>query len=290
MSHRMLGKRLRHLASRAAAKEITRHFFQALGIAWLILEVAAFAFPAAIDPIRGKAFWMIVTGGFLWSLGRSLPPLSYRKKFRASNVSIEISTGDLFTESSSIAFGCSECFDTESITVIGSKSLMAQLVREHFRGNQTLLDDAIISSLSNQNISGTLDPEKNFGKKIRFPIGTVAVIPAPHGKIFLVAFSRTKDDRTTVTSKEDLWASLCALWAMFKKEGFMEPIAVPLFGAGLAGVPVSRVSLTQLLILSFIIASREMTVSRKLKLVINEGDYDPEEISEAIELLKTLDF
>jgi hypothetical protein len=61
-------------------------------------------------------------------------------------------------------------------------------------------------------------------------------------------------------------------------------------GAGLAGFQASRISLIQLLLLSFAIATREKIVTRKLTLMIWEGDYDPREMSEAIEMIKTLEF
>jgi hypothetical protein len=226
----------------------------------------------------------------LWTVKHALPPQKYRKKSRLSGVEIEISTGNLFEEQGNIAFGCSDCFDTEPETVVGPNSLIAQLVTIFHKGDHKALDSLILQYLDNQKIRGKNDPDKLFGKNIRFDLGTVAIVPVRDKKAFLLVFSVTNDDKTTTTSTEELWMSLCRLWVAIRRNGFLSPIAVPVFGSGLARFPASRISLIQLLLLSFVIASRESKVSKKLTLVISEHDYDPAEMMEAIGLLETLDF
>ncbi len=285
----MLKKRIKFLFSREAFKSLRTHFLQALGVLWLFVEAASYFFPG-MPEMRNQIFYGFLVVAVLWTIARSFPPLNYSKRSRPSNVEIEIKIGNLFEQPGNIAFGCSDCFDTEPERVIGSKSLMAQIVNNSFGGDHTLLDSKISQSLKAQVHTGKPDPNKTFGKSIRFAIGTVAVVPVRDRKVFMVAFSVTNDDKTTTTTKEDLWASLCHLWTAVRQHGFLEPIAVPVLGAGLARFPASRTSLIQLLLLSYAIATREALVSRKLTLVISENSYHPEEITEAVELLNTLEF
>ncbi len=291
----MLKKRIKFLFSKEAFKNLLSHFLQASGVLWLFVEVVSYFFPELLEIRKQKFYGAIIFAVFiifavLWTITRSFPPLYYSKRSRPSNVEIEIKIGNLLEQPGNIAFGCSECFDSEPGKVIASSSLMAQIVDNSFGGDHTLLDSKITQSLNAQAITGKLDPNKSFGKNIRFEIGTVAVIPVRNRKVFLVAFSTTNDDKTTTTTKEDLWASLCHLWTAVRQQGFLEPVAVPVLGAGLARFPASRISLIQLLLLSYAIATRQALVSRKLTLVISENDYHPEEIAEAVELLNTLEF
>ncbi len=285
----MFKKRLKYFFSGATLTSLLTNLLQALGILWLLFEVASYFSPGFSDK-KSILFYFFISAALVWTVIRSFPRLNHHKKSKPSNTEIEIKVGNLFKEPGYLAIGCSDCFDTEPETVIGSRSLMAQLVKNSFSGNYNILDGKISQSMYEQKIHGIPLSEKKFGKTERFPIGAVAVIQLTNQKVFLFAFSTTNNDKTTTTTKEDLWASLCQLWTEVRKQGFLEPISVPVFGAGLARFPASRISLIQLLLLSFAIATRENIVSRKLTLVISESDYDPEEMAEAIELVNTLEF
>jgi hypothetical protein len=281
-------KRVIHLFSLTNLKTLSRHFLQVLGAVWLMLEVAYFF--SLIERGRPGLLLGIIGVALFWAIARSFPPLAFRKKSKPSNVEIEIGVGNILEEPSNIAFGCSDCFDSEPEMVIGKDSLMAQLVRTSFGGKHKLLDQEIGAALNSEGIVGLHDPRKTFGKLDRYPIGTVAKIDVNRRKAFLLVFSVTNYDKTTTTSKEDLWISFGKLWAAVRKHGYSEPIAVPVLGSGLARFRSSRISLIQLILLSFAIATREDIVCRRLKIVISPDSYDPDEIAEAIQMIETLDF
>lgn len=287
----MVNKRIRFFFSRRGISIMLGHFLQALGTLWLFLEVSSYFF-SSLTEVKGRLFYAFIIIALIWTVGRSSPSLNYKKKSKASNVEMEIKTGDLLSESGNIAFGCNDYFDTEPEKVVGSRSIIAQFVRKSFDGDHLSLDRQITDFLDRQEITGiaTTETRKSLGKTQRFPIGTIVVIQENERKVFLSAFTRTNPDNTTIVFKEDLWASLSELWTAVRKYGYSEPILIPAWGAGLARFPASRISLIQLAILSFVIATRESIVSRKLTLVISESDYDPEEMAEAIELIDTLEF
>jgi hypothetical protein len=284
-----LTKRIRFFFTRGAIKHLSIHLLQILGVLWLFVEVASYFFTQMSEK-KQQIFFGFVSLAVVWTLLRALPPVMHSKKSRSSDIEIEIKVGNLLEEPSNIAFGCSDCFDTEPEVVVGPNSLIAQLVRRFYKGDHQALDSHIFQYLNSNNISGKDDSTKLFGKKTRFDLGTVAIVPVQDYKAFLLVFSVTNDDKTTTTTKEDLWGSLCHLWAAIRRNGFLEPITVPVFGSGLARFPASRISLIQLLVLSFVIASREAKVSKKLTISIATQDYDPAEMVEVIEFLRTLDF
>lgn len=285
----MTRKRIEYIFSKAGLQTLRANFLQAVGVLWLLIEVSSF-FTAKLTENKEYLLYVILLFSFFWTVAKSLPPLEYRKKSKASNVEIELKTGNLFDEVGSIAFGCSECFDTEVEKVIGSKSLMAQLVNNSFEGRHKLLDNEISQYLELKNIIGITDKEKSFGKEIRYDLGTVAVVRKESRKFFLTAFSATNSDTTTTTTTKDLWISFYHLWSAVRSNNQLEPIAVPVMGAGLARSSFSRISLIQLLLLSFSMCTRELKVCQKLTLVVSPDDYEPEEMANAIMLIKALEF
>ncbi len=288
-SHRMLKKRWTALFSAECARDAGSHFLKAFGLLWLLTEAAAFFFPDIIQSFRSGILLAVVAGALLWAVYRAFPPVRFTKEYPASNCVIELRVGDLFEQKGDIAFGCSDCFDTET-GVIGPTSLMAQFAEKAFDGDVEALDRRISESLSEHKIKGRIDKKKTFGKNERFPIGATASIVDNERNVFLTAFSRTNLDTTTETSKEDLWLSLCHLWTGVRQRGYLAPVSIPVWGTGLARVPASRLSLIQVVILSFVIATRENKVSNQLTLVFAEGDYSVHEMREAVQLVDALDF
>lgn len=288
--------RIRYLFSFASLNRIFRNFIEILAILWLFIEFTAF-FALWINQNkwlydnRGSLFIGLIVLSFVITIVRAVPPVRFIKKSANSNFEIEIVVGNLLEQSGSIAIGCSDCFDTEPETVIGPKSLMAQIVKGPFHGNSGTLDAQIIARLNNHGIAGLTDASKPYGKKERYAIGTVAAIPVIDKRVFFTVFSTANnDDKATRTTKEDLWKSLSCLWDHVRSEGFNEPITVPVWGSGLARAQASRISLIHLVFLSFIMESRERLVCKKLRLMITEQDYDPGEFRQAIGILESVKF
>ncbi|HEX8068606.1 MAG TPA: macro domain-containing protein [Pyrinomonadaceae bacterium] len=283
----MWKRRIKFLLARESLKSLASHFFAALGALWLLFELYRLFWGDVQGNSRKVLFVFFILGSLAWALRQAFPPLHYSKRSRAP-VEIEIKVGDLFAEPGNIAVGCNDCFDTDYPQVIGRNSLIAQLSERLFTGRRAELDERIEQALAGQ---GAPDEAKLFGKNRRYQTGTVAVVEQGGRKLFLSAFSRLQPDRTSTITKEDLLASLSNLWAAVRQHGKNdEPLALPVWGSGLAGFHASRISLIQLLLLFFVIATRERIVTRKLTLVIYEGDYDPKEFNEAIQLIDTLDF
>ena len=288
----MFLQRLKFFFSAVTLRAFLRYFFFAIGAQWLVVEVLNHFLKNKpwFQQINDNLLLPFLGVALLYALFLSFPPLRYGRRLRGPNAEIVITVGDLFTFPSNIAIGCSDCFDTKAPDAVDPKSLIAQLVSRVDGVLAGTLDQLIAQSLASHSIAGTVDPGFTRGKNARFPVGTVAVVKEGPRKVFLTVFSKANYDKTTHTTQEDLWLSLSALWKVVRRDGGLEPIAVPVWGSGLAYFNAARISLIQIVLLSFVIATRERPVSRKLTLVIHEKDYDPEEMAEAIQLVNTLDF
>src|SRR5262245_11879477 len=123
----MISESIKYVFTREAFKELKNHYLQALVMLWLFVEVPAY-YVYRVSKNKGAVFYAVNIAAALWTIARSFPPRHFSKKSRSTNVEVEIKVGNLLEETGNIAFGCSECFDTEPEKVIGAKSLMAQLV------------------------------------------------------------------------------------------------------------------------------------------------------------------
>ena len=288
----MLLKQLKYFFTVASLKTLGRNFLIGIGGLWLVLEVLNFFFEEQVRRFKGSSYFGLAFAGVAlsYTLWQSRPRLRYSRRSREANVEVEIMVGDLFATTGNVAIGCSDCYDTEAPGSVDPKSLIAQLVKRSYGGLPDALDQLISRSLTANRLAGSADPRIERGKKERFPIGTVAVVNEGSRKVFLTVFSKARPDKTTDTTQEELWLSLSELWKVVRREGGLEPIAVPVWGSGMAKFHAARITLIQIVLLSYVIAARERPVSRKLSIIISENGYDPEEMAEAIQLIDTLDF
>jgi len=282
-------KRTRYFFSKDNLINVFQKFFLALGILWLLLEFSAFFFPDFIEKDI-SLFYMSIAISALWAIVMAFPPISYIKESSSTNLKIEVKLGDIFSEPSNIAIGTSDYFDSEYPNIISEHCLKAQFIKRFYDNNPAFLDKEIEASIKDQAIKGTVDETKAFGKKTRYPIGTVAVVPFNNHKAFLSVFSEMQTDKNTVISRKSIWESLCNLWDAVRRHKSLHSIAIPVWGAGFGLAPANRISLIQLILTSFIMANREWTVSQKLSILIYENDYDPREMLKIKKLIDTTNF
>ena len=76
------------------------------------------------------------------------------------------------------------------------------------------------------------------------------------------------------TTTNDLWCSLNRLWETAREKGHGLEIAMPIVGSDLARTNLSRMMLIRIIILSFITASQQDFITKKLTLIIYRQDVD----------------
>lgn len=237
-----------------------------------------------------------IAGRLLGVLGVAAKPKTARlpihHRLSSLDVTVNIVAGDLFDQDTHIAVGFSDTFDTSILDdrIIHSSSVQGQLLRRVYADDQAQLDeqlDAALAGVSPEHVESRRD--KPYGKLVRYPLGTVAVLGQPRRLIFAVAYGRMGNDLVARAPVEDLWPCLTKLWEAVYRHGQRGPLSVPLMGSGLARIDsLDRGNLLRLILLSFVAYSRLRLICHELRIVIAPGDVDRVDLAGMMDFLETL--
>jgi hypothetical protein len=190
---------------------------------------------------------------------------------------VSVVVGDIFAEGDAhLVVGFTDTFDTDTRAdiVINGRSLQAEATRRLFGDDRNLLDRRLRAALE------SVEPQaretrarKRRGKLIRYPVGTVAVLRAGGRQVYAVAYSRMGNDLVARSSLHDLAVSLERLWDAVYLHGQLQPVAVPLIGAGLSRIASATPDeLVTMLIGSFVTRNRSARISPELRIVLRPED------------------
>lgn len=245
-----------HYRRRSTRRRLFAVFPAVFGALWIALEPAGLFFPDAFDwgwpgylaLLAASAALAIFYARPRDEIARALPP---------TDVKVTIRVGDILEQNGNVIVGSNDAFDTQlEDEVISANSLQGQLLLKVFEGDRAELDSQIEGSLAT--IEGLLDSTKTFGKRYRYPIGTVALVRRGRARYFLPAFAQMSAGMpaNVRASIEDLEIALARTWQTINAAGQHEPVHAPIVGSRLARLGVSRTLLAQMIILSFIAATR----------------------------------
>ena len=253
-----------HFGRRSGRRQLGRAFLTAFGMVWLVAEPAGLFFPNTFDwGWEGYLGLVIVSGFFAGYVARPRSKIS--RALPPTNVVISVSVGDLLAQHGNIIVGANDTFDTQlEDGVISPRSVQGQLLGHVFGGDRAVLDHQIEASVLTA--AGASDPAKTFGKRVRYPIGTIAVVQRGDDRFFLAAFCRMSNSMPAHvgSSIEDLQVALARTWEEINAAGQREPVHIPVLGSNLARLGVTHTLLIQMIVLSFIAArprgASELTV------------------------------
>jgi hypothetical protein len=274
--------------------EMIREILAFFGFVWLVLELATWVAPSVVKESNRPIILVIAfVIAFILGVLRTLPPTQSVKRFPSKSVEVELVVGNILEPSSdhNIAVLSSDYFDSCVNTAISVSSLKGKLIATFFAGVNSVFDTAVDNSLRSQGIAGLHNATKNRGKNRlqQYPIGTVAVVPVGIRRVLVVVASTFDDiSSKTTTTASALWLSLLALWSTALTQGHREPIATPIWGANLGCAPGNRLVLFQTILCSFAAtcASQNQPPTKHLKIVVWEGDYEPNEFREMVNVLQ----
>jgi hypothetical protein len=187
---------------------------------------------------------------------------------------IEIKIGDLFDQPGHLVIGANDVFDTELGEIIKPSSVQGQLLSRLYQGDQRRLDVEIDAALEPLKADKKRETNKKKGKFWRYPIGTTLVLGSPDRRYFLNAYGYMSNDLRVKSTADDIWRSLSCLWEQVRLKGHGLEVAIPVIGSDLARTNLPRMTLTKLIIISFIAASKKDFVSNKLTVVIYPKDLE----------------
>ncbi|MBR7838313.1 hypothetical protein KDL01_33900 [Actinospica durhamensis] len=228
-----------------------------------------------------------------WGVARARHRPRVIRVFRHPSTTVAVVPGNLFDQDAHLVIGFSDTFDTDTGEhgPIDAASLQGQLLAREYGGDLPALDRALTAALREvRPCARERRVDRPRGKRLRYPIGTTAVLGRRPRLIFAVACSRIGNDDVARSSVEDLGVSLHRLWDAIQRHGRLEPVAMPLLGAGLSRLDqVDVESLVRMIVLSFVLRSRERLICRELRIVLRPGDFARIDLRELDALLEILE-
>jgi hypothetical protein len=248
-------------------------FASIFGLIWLFLEPAGLFVPKWLNwgwlGYIGLAFF-----SFLCAIFLNLPRKSVCRSLSSPDSTIEIKVGDLFNESGHLVIGTNDVFDTEPGEVIKSSSVQGQFLKRLYHGDYQHLDADIDLALEAFKGERERESSKQKGRLWRYPIGTTLVLGSADRRYFLNAYGYMRNDLRVKSTADDIWRSLSCLWEQVRLKGHGLEIAIPVIGSDLARTNLPRMALIQLIVISFVAASKKDFVTKKLTVVVHPNDLD----------------
>jgi hypothetical protein len=254
-------------------KRLAISFASTFGLIWLFLEPAGLFLPEFLNwgwrGYFGLSLLSLAIAVFL-----SLPQTSIARSLSSPNTIVEIKVGDLFDESGHLVIGANDVFDTALGEVIKPSSVQGQFLTRVYQGDQRRLDSEIDAALEPLKAIREREPHKKMGKSWRYPIGTTLALGTLDKRYFLSAYGFMNNDLRVSSTPDDIWKSLSCLWEQVRIKGHGLDVAIPVIGSDLARTNLPRMALIQLIVISFVAASKKGFVAKKLTVVVYPKDLD----------------
>ena len=241
-----------------------------LGGLGTVIGVVGLISPALVADIPKYSWGIFLVIILVGSFVIRIPRLGGKFTFEPGPWAIELSVGDLFDQGSGIVVTVDRSLSLK-LDQTGPESLIAQLIDKWFGQDRAELRDK-------------LSPRSLGLRDTDLPLGTTIRFSSPQGYYGWLFCLATKTAGGSHSTWQDLAFSYDALWAALRREN-SSSVVVPVIGAGFARTQLPFNGLLIFLILSFHAASLERPVTKNLKIIVSEEEFDPRAFSAASKLL-----
>jgi hypothetical protein len=267
-------------------RTLGRRFLAAFGIG--ALPVGIFG-PLAPDWWEGN-WWPVgvaTAAALLWALF-GLRHRDPEHVYSRSNVTIRLVIGDLFEQNESAVVGFTTTFDTSMPDVIAPKSLQGVFADRIYGGSQKRLDSDLDTELANRTPAGSIEKP---GKTIRYPLGTVVVLPGQANQFFYgIAYTEMSTQNVAQGSIQGVLDGLNNCWDEIDAHGNGNAICVPLIGQGQSRVPELTPEISiRLIAFSFLLRSKKSRFASELRIVVHPNERHKIDYPEFQAFLSSLD-
>lgn len=277
------------LISRIRFIRIGNSFISNFGLLWLLVEPAALFFPEKLN-FGWLGYFGLAATAFVVAIVQHFPRVSTCQALSSPDSEIELKIGDIFDQESHLVIGFNDVFDTDLGEIIKPSSVQGQFLTKIYGSDRTRLDTEIEMALQPYHHLRVEELSKVKGKTGRYPIGTTLTLGSYDRRYFLTAYGYMNNDLTVQSNSDYILVSLSNLWKEVRLKGHGMNVAIPIVGADLARTGLPRMALAKLIITSFIIASKEKYVTRKLTVTIFPRDLDSIDFYELEDFLLTACF
>lgn len=214
----------------------------------------------------------------------------YANKLRRITVniegsSVEIKVGDIFKEVGFKVISCNEYFDTQvDDKIIAATSVNGKYLKNHLDVSISELDREICDFSFEPTEVGSVNKEREVGKKQRYRLGTIFV----HGDYLLTAFAKFDESNRAVLTMPEYLEFLINFWDRVNKVYAQKSVSVTIFGSGITRIKghkqISDEELLKIMLWTFRVSEMRFKYPAKLTIVVHEnsiGKIDLFEVSSA---------
>jgi hypothetical protein len=259
--------------------------FGAVGAAWTLTEFTTRAIKSldAFLNTHGGDFLGLMFGIFCWAfLARVFEPRQVTFLLPPTDTRITLKYGDIFSEDANLLLGVNEFFDGELGQPVQPNSVHGQFIIRNYNSNAASFRSDVDAALAATGATSTatarlIKPDRSY------PIGTTARVSNGSHQVFLMAMAKT--DLTTSKASSDpalLWTALQGGLRSVHDYGGGNPIAMPLFGNGQAGINLKPQHLLRLLALALVDFGRNSNTQlpKRVIVVLHERCFEELDIRE----------
>lgn len=233
---------------------------------WTVAE----PFAQHVAPGIAHAWGLAVLAAAALLLGASRVALRRHVEFMLphSNTTVAITPGNLLEFDGHVVIPVNDGFDCEVGPRVSQTSLHGQCIERLYAGDTARFAADVENAL--RDVSPA-PPERPDAHR-RYPIGTVAAIPHGKHKLFLVAVAHT-DERThkATTDVDKLLLAWRRVWEAVRVHANGFPIAAPVMGTGLAGVPLPYADAFRIALIALTRESKERAVASRIDFLVPEA-------------------
>lgn len=260
----------RDLRTRRFWRTFATQSFAAVGFMAVLLELYDVFQPNELSNLDWPLPLVMVAVALGYAAYRSWPR-PVEQQYSRPNTKIRIVTGDLFDQDANLVIGMANTFDTAVPHVISKTSVQGQFLERVYSSDNAALDADLGQSLSGVATTGSMN---KTGKCEMYPLGTIAVIQHGRRHYFCAAYTEMNERNEAHGTVPGVWRCLENLWDEVRARSNGDPVAMPVIGGGQARMShvLPAQDSIRLIILSFLLASREKRVCERLDIVVRDRD------------------
>lgn len=265
-----LRNRITIWAVRVDLLALLRSFLMGLGTLWMFIEPyeglentdfqMGYVCFLVVSALIGGGIYLI-DGLFLSGFMRNIAKIE-----NDYGTEISLKFGDIFENDGWIAISVGDFFNSAvDEDLVSSKSLHGKTLNKYWSGNSADWQKQIEASL--KGVLSTTEPRRK-GNRRRYPVGTTAIATIQDKKFLFAALGRADENNVTSNNVEGL---ICAVRGMLEKARAvcsMEPLNIPLMGAGLSRIGMHEAVLVDLIITAIMEESRKSQITNEIRIVL----------------------
>ncbi|WP_339021827.1 macro domain-containing protein [Aeromonas salmonicida] len=184
---------------------------------------------------------------------------------------VTIKVGDIFSETGLKAIAFNEYFDTiVDNKIISESSLNGIFIKKYLGDPVSKLDRHIENYFFDKSEKLESNPERKFGKTLRYQIGTICV----YRDFLLAAFTKFDDDNKAVLTMPEYLEFLINFWDKVNNVYAQKSVSTPVFGSGITRIKghktISDEDLLKIMLWTFRISEMRFKHPAKLTIVIHK--------------------